>query len=202
MPRRNSPRSDNIRRALAQEAARLMAEHGIQDFLAAKRKAAARFGNVDSAALPGNAEIEAALAEYQRLFTADTHGTHLHRQRRAALKAMQGLAEYQPRLVGPVLVGTATEHADVQLHLFADQPETVGLQLLDRGIAHEITGRRLRVNSEQTRQYPGLRFTVDMQPIEATIFPVNGIRQAPASPVDGRPMRRADIAELRSLLGD
>ena len=44
MPRRNSPRSGNVRRALAQEAARIMAEHGIQDFLTAKRKAAERLG--------------------------------------------------------------------------------------------------------------------------------------------------------------
>jgi len=32
-----SPRADHLRRALAQEAARLMAEHGVRDFLFAKR---------------------------------------------------------------------------------------------------------------------------------------------------------------------
>ena len=35
-----APRSENLRRALAQEAARIMSEHGIRDFLTAKRKAA------------------------------------------------------------------------------------------------------------------------------------------------------------------
>ncbi len=35
-------RGGNLRRALAQEAARIMAQHGIQDFLTAKRKAADR----------------------------------------------------------------------------------------------------------------------------------------------------------------
>jgi hypothetical protein len=34
------------------------------------------------------------------------------------------------------------------------------------------------------------------------VFPVNGIRQSPASPVDGRPMRRADQAELESMLDE
>ena len=77
MPRRNSPRSENLRRAVAQEAARIMAEHGIQDFRAAKRKAAERFGVTEEGALPSNAEIEAALAAYQRLFAADTHGVTL-----------------------------------------------------------------------------------------------------------------------------
>ena len=73
MNKRRAVRSENLRLALAQEAARVMAEHGIRDFLAAKRKAAERFGLVDSAVLPKNTEIEAALAQYQRLFAAESH---------------------------------------------------------------------------------------------------------------------------------
>lgn len=46
MPKR-SARSDLLRRALAQEAARIMAEQGISDFLLAKRKAAQRMGVTD-----------------------------------------------------------------------------------------------------------------------------------------------------------
>lgn len=201
MPRRNSPRSENLRRAMAQEAARIMAEQGIHDFLTAKRKAAERFGNPDDAALPRNTEIEAALIEYQRLFAADTHGTKLQRQRHVALQAMRSLAAFEPRLVGPVLSGTATPHADVQLHLFAERAEAVALQLLDRGVQHEIIERRLRLDAERVRNYPGIRFEIDSQAIEATVFPLDGIRQAPVSPVDGRPMKRADRAELEVLLG-
>ena len=73
MPRRNSSRSDQVRAALAQEAARIMAEHGIEDYLFAKRKAAERLGVVEAAVLPKNVEIEQALVEYQRLFDADEH---------------------------------------------------------------------------------------------------------------------------------
>ena len=62
------PRAENLRRALAQEAARIMSEHGIRDFLTAKRKAAERFGVTDGNVLPRNTEIEDALAEYHRLF--------------------------------------------------------------------------------------------------------------------------------------
>ncbi len=43
-----------------------MAEHGIEDFLQAKRKAADRLGVNDVAVLPKNVEIEAALREHQR----------------------------------------------------------------------------------------------------------------------------------------
>ena len=36
--------------------------------------------------------------------------------------------------------------------------------------------------------------------IESVVFPVDGIRQAPISPVDGKPMQRADEKAVRELL--
>jgi hypothetical protein len=194
------PRVDNMRRALAQEAARIMSEHGIRDFLIAKRKAAERFGVTDNAVLPKNIEIEDALAEYQRLFGGDSHVESLYAQRSAALEAMRQLREFEPRLVGAVLSGTATEHSDVQLHLFADRAESVAIKLMDAGIAHEVTERRVKMNAERVLAYPGVRFEIDECPIEATVFPTDGIRQAPVSPVDGKPMRRANADELEQLL--
>ena len=88
-----SPRADHLRRALAQEAARVMSEHGVRDFLFAKRKAA-----------------------------------------------------------------------------------------------------------ERIVQQPALRLEVDDQPVEIAVFPLDGIRQSPVSPVDGKPMRRADAAEVAALI--
>ena len=200
MPKRLSVRGEHLRHAIAQEAARIMAEHGIRDFLAAKRKAAERFGVTDGAVLPKNTEIEMALVEYQRLFGADSHAESLQAQRNAALQAMRQLSGFEPRLVGSVLSGTATEHADVQLHLFAERPESVTMWLMDQGIRHEVTARRVKMNAERVLEYPALRFEVADHPIEVTVFPTDGIRQAPVSPVDGRPMRRADVADLEALL--
>jgi hypothetical protein len=36
--------------------------------------------------------------------------------------------------------------------------------------------------------------------IEATVFPVDGVRQAPISPVDGKPMKRASVRTVEDLL--
>ncbi len=198
--RKFNARGEELRRAIAQEAARLMSEHGIEDYLLAKRKAAERLGVTDTASLPRNTEIEAALSEYQRLFAADTHSQTLAEQRRAALAAMHLLAEFEPRLVGPVLTGTATPHADIDLHVFADQPEAVTFKLMDRGIPHEVLERRVKVQADRAVNYPAVRFSAGECTVDATVFPVDGIRQAPFSPVDGRPMRRAAITELTALL--
>ena len=200
MNKRRPVRSENMRLALAQEAARVMAEHGIRDFLAAKRKAAERFGLVDSAVLPKNTEIEAALAQYQRLFVAESHAELLLTRRRAAVQAMRCLADFTPRLVGFVLSGTATAHCDVQLHLFADSAESVLINLMDQAIPYEVTERRGKMNVERGLAYPAVCFAIDDQGIEATVFPADGIRQAPVSPVDGKPMRRATVAEVEALI--
>jgi hypothetical protein len=202
MPRRHSSRIDQVRVALAQEAARIMAEHGIEDYLVAKRKAAERLGVVDAAVLPKNTEIEQALVEYQRLFDADEHPRTLERQRRAALATMTLLSDFEPRLVGPVLSGTATPHNDISLHLFADRPESVAIKLIEHGIPHDVIERRLRMDAERIVAYPGVRFHAGEHAVEAMVFPRDGIRQSPCSPVDGRPMKRANRNELEALVDE
>lgn len=197
---RRSPRADMMRQAIAREAARLMIEHGHEDYGIAKRKAAERFGVTDLAVLPKNTEIEQALAEHQRLFVPETHANELTAMRSVALEAMQLLAEFEPRLVGPLLTGTATAHNDITLHLFADTPESVAVRLIDRGIKHEVAERRFRVRRDDIESYPAVRFMAGEHEIDATIFPRDGIRQAPPGPVDGRPMRRATVAEVEQLI--
>ena len=202
MTKRSNPRAEHLRRALAQEAARIMAEQGIDDYRLAKRKAAERLGATDIAVLPKNTEIEEALADHQRLFESHTHSSTLRDLRKTALQAMRLLKGFDPRLVGPVLSGTASAHSEVNLHLFAEGAESVALHLLDNNIPHRIAERRFRYEPDRLVPYPVVRFVAGNRDIDAVVFPVNGIRQSPSSPVDGRPMRRADTEELESLLND
>ncbi len=201
MPNKKLPqRAGNLRRAIAQEAARVMAEHGIRDFLFAKRKAAERFGVTDGGLLPRNTEIEDALAEYQRLFKGDNHDQTLLAQRLVAVEIMEYLAQFQPRLVGPVLTGTATEHNHIQLHVFADRAENIAFRLMDNGVPFETGERRVKMNVERVLTQPCFSLNFNDQEIDVVVFPIDGIRQSPVSPVDGKPMRRADLAEVRTLV--
>lgn len=199
MTRHPPSRSDHLRSAVAQEAARLMAEHGIQDYFIAKRKAAERLGVGEGALLPRNAEIEAALMAYQRLFGGDQHTSSLQGQRRVALDAMHLLKDFEPRLVGQVLSGSATGHADIQLHVFSDNAEAVSLHLIDHRYDYEVFERRMKMSHDRMVLVPSVRFEMDEEMVEAFVFPRDGIRQAPISPVDGKPMRRAGLAEVERL---
>ena len=201
MPKKYSQRAEDLRSAHAQEAARIMAEHGIGDFLQAKRKAADRLGVNDVAVLPKNVEIEAALRAHQRLFGRDSHDHTLKEQRRIALDTMRMLEQFQPRLVGSVLTGTATNYSDINLHLFADAAESVAMHLLEIGVPHEFYERRVKMDAERSINYPALRFEANGRTVDATVFPIDGIRQSPYSPVDGKPMKRADAREVSELVG-
>ncbi len=200
MPRKRSQRSLQVRYGVAQEAARIMREQGIKDFLLAKRKAAERLGISDRTSLPGNDEIAAALTEQQRLFGGAAYPARLRALRETAGQAMDMLREFEPRLVGSVLSGAITEHSDVNLHVFSDTAEAVAMRLMDQGIPYEMNERRIRYPSERIEQLPSFRFIAGDVSVEATVFPVHGLRQAPSCPVDGRPMRRARLPDLRALL--
>ena len=200
MSRRPNPRADLLRQAVADEAARIMNEQGVDDFLLAKRKAAERLGVTDASILPRNTEIEAAMMAHHRLFAHDRHAADLTNLRRAALSAMRLMADFQPRLVGPVLNGSASAHSEINLHLFSETPEAVSLRLDERGVPHEVLERRVRFERDRAVGYPALRFVAGRQTVDAVVFPLDGIRQSPSSPVDGKPMRRASTTEVEDLL--
>jgi hypothetical protein len=201
MPKAGSPRSGALRQTLAQEAARAMAEEGIRDFRLAKRKASERLGvDPSGQSMPTNREVEDALATHQRLFGGAAHEESLQRCRLAAVEAMRMFDDYEPRLVGPVLRGTVGPGGVVNLHLFSDTPEQVAVFLMGAGIPYEEATRRVRMPDGRTGEYPVFRFVAGEVGIEATVFPAVGIRQAPVSPVDGRPMPRANLREVESLL--
>jgi hypothetical protein len=191
-----------LRERLAQEAARLIIEHGMEDYGQAKRKAAARLGVTDAGVLPSNTQIEASLAERQRIFEPDTHPLRLQSLRELAAQLMQALSPFQPRLVGPVLSGTATINTAIELHLFTDSPENVALVLERRGIGFREYQRRYRFDNKKVTVIPGFSFSVAGARVYAITFPEKGLRQAPLSPVDQRPMRRAGRAQVLALLND
>lgn len=191
-----------LRILLTQECARLIAEEGIRDFLLAKRKAAARLNVSNKALLPSNIEIEQALLEYQRLFKSQEQPRQLQALRQAALQAMHFFERFNPRLVGSVLSGTAGPYADVALHLFADTPEEVVLFMLEHAIPFEDSERRLRLANGEYAYFPTFAFKAGDINVDLTVFDHKAQREAPRSPVDGRPMRRAGPAEVKALLED
>lgn len=189
-----------LRQRIAQAIARIMVENNLDDFQLAKQKALAQLGISGKTGMPSNAEIEAELALYQRLFRADTHPRLLRHLRNTAVQAMRLLADFSPRLVGPVLYGTASDNSEVTLHLFSYTSEEVAFFLMEQGIPYSLSERRYRM--AQVVTYPSYHFIAGDVEIVLIVFGIDDIRWAPPSKLDGKPMRRANLAAVEALLAD
>ncbi|MGH8113577.1 MAG: hypothetical protein ACREPS_00785 [Rhodanobacteraceae bacterium] len=195
-------RAHQLRRRIALEAARLISEQGIRDYRMAKRKAAQHVGVSDEGHLPRNREIEDALREHQRLFRAGEQPLAQRFRLETAREAMHFLARFEPRLVGPVLDGTADVHSPVSLHVFDDTPEVVAGFLGDRGVAFEASARTLRLDRTHSGEFPVLRFDADGVAVDLTIFPRDALRQAPLDRINERPLQRAPMATVDAMLAE
>lgn len=193
-------RTRERRRRLANEAARLMAEGGIRDFHQAKLKAAQRLGIHDDASLPRNREIEDALREYQRLFLGKSQAAGLRARRDAAVRALEFFRDFDTRLVGPVLDGTADSNSPVMLHAYTDDADAVPHFLEEHRIPAESRSRRVRLDRERNDDAPVWLFTAEDLTFDLTVLPADALRQAPLSGIDERPMKRASLTQLRRLL--
>lgn len=189
-----------LRAEIALVAARMIAQDGA-DYGTARRKAARQVLGVDQPKpnmLPDDLQLEDEVRKYQALFGGAAHAERLARLRAIALEAMQALADFNPYLTGAVLNGTAGEHDDIHLQLFADSAKEVQIYLLNRNVNIEISetphfkgGRHAAV---ETVSFPWQRETV-----HAELYEYQDLRGALKPRADGRP-QRLDAAGLRALI--
>lgn len=185
-----------LRAEIAAAAARMIAEDGA-DYATAKRKAAKLLlGNqkVRGDVLPDNAQVEEQVREYQALFFGEEHAEHLRHLRQLAVELMEKLADFSPWLTGAVLNGTASEHSDIHLQLFADSAKDVALFLLNANIDYEV--------SESTHfRYPDrsvetLSFMWKNEGVHLTLYDRDDVRAG------RKPADRGDLASVRALLAE
>jgi hypothetical protein len=129
-------RAAQDRTRIAQATARLIAEHGMTDWSAAKRKAARQLGVPEDARLPSNEDVQQALTDYHALFAGPEHTASLRAQRAVALRWMRRLEQWSPLLVGGVAAGWASAHSDVRIELVADDPKSVEMTLAGKGVQY------------------------------------------------------------------
>jgi hypothetical protein len=201
VPPRHIRKFRQIRLEVAAEAARIIATENQSNFHAAKKKAAERIGVSQRTALPSNLEVQDALQYYQRLYGGRDHASNLEKLRLVAIEAMRLLQAFSPRLVGPVLDGTAGKHSRVSLHVFCDGPENLQLYFLEHGIPFGQEQRQIKWHDGQYRMLPLMVIEQDGVKVELAVFSPIDLRQAPPSPIDGRPQRRASLVEVENLLG-
>jgi hypothetical protein len=185
----------HLRNHIAQQAAKLMSEHGINDFEAAKKKAAKILGvsPLQQGILPTNQEIQDELALFQQMFPSQSRETHIHTLRQKALRTMHILKPFEPRLVGMVLDGSATLHSPIHLHVVANTSEEVMIHFINLKIPYDAGEQRLILSDKQTMNFPMFRIYLAESPIEITVLPENSLKFTPKG-------ARATIEEVGKLV--
>jgi hypothetical protein len=189
-----------LRAQIAAVAARLIAQDGA-DYGSAKRKAARQVLGAEPALanlLPDNAQVEDEVRKYQALFLGESQPARLHALRTVALQVMEALERFRPYLTGAALNGTASEHSEIHLQLFADSPKDVVMFLLDREAQFELS---------EAPHFKGARhppvemvsFLWRKEGVHAELYELNDLRGALKPGPDGR-AQRADTAAVRALL--
>lgn len=184
----------DMRRLIAFEAARLIADDGGLDYGAAKRKAARQLGAADSGNLPDNQEIEEAMRSYQSLYQGDIQKDQLSQLRRLALEYMTLLEAFDPHLTGPVLTGTAGRHSEINLQLFWDDEKELEFFLFNRRIDYVRGEARFGKTG-----YPSFRIHDPRATLELVLYPRAALGQLKRNQADGSP-RRVRLAQVKTLL--
>ncbi|WP_020559970.1 hypothetical protein [Thiofilum flexile] len=194
--------TQDLRRQIAEEAARLIYDEGYRDYRIAKTKAAQRFGQQQSYLQPTNEEVEQALQDHIRLFESETQPAILRHHREIALEAMDFLQAFHPVLVGAALEGTSGPLSAVTLQLRANAPEEVMMHLDDHQIPFQTQERRLNYGKRQD-YYPLFRLYVDNIEVELLVIPDDPrFANAALSPITGKGIRRAEPQKVRELLAE
>lgn len=189
----------NMRRLIAQQAARMMAEEGLADYSKAKRKAARQLGCDEDHGLPSNAEIEQELRLHHEIFHSESQPQRLHLLRSEALRVMQLLERFNPHLAGAVLDGTAGRYADTEIHLFADSLKDVELFLLNKNIPYQVDEKTYRISGEKQR-LPVFLLDGAHGTIQLIIFATDDLRMLPRNTSHNNSQLRAGAASVAALL--
>ncbi|MBU1691903.1 MAG: hypothetical protein KJ958_01470 [Gammaproteobacteria bacterium] len=186
-----------MRERIAHQAARIIAEDGLQNYALAKHKAARQIGAPDTHNLPDNEEVERALRDYQALYQRGEQSARLSQLRQQALDAMRLLGQFNPYLTGSVLNGTATRYSDINLQLFTDSAKEVELFLLARQVPYKSGEKHLYFGSEE-RALPVFTLLEGSAEINVTVFAAGDIRQIPRGPSEKNV--RAHARQVEALL--
>jgi predicted nucleotidyltransferase len=187
-------KTSEMRRRIAHEAARMIAEDGGMDYGFAKRKAARQLGAPDSRHLPDNREIEEALRSYQALYQNQEQQDRLSMLRQVAVEYMELLEDFDPHLTGAVLSGTAGRHSEIDLQLFTDSSKELEFFLMGRQLAYRHSETRT-----DGQYYPRYSLEDPRAAVELTIYPAAELRHMRRLQSDGTP-RRARLDQVRALL--
>ena len=195
-------RQAGLRRAIAEEAARLMVDEDVREYIEAKRMAAdnllgMRVGS--QATLPSNGEIREAIVARARLVGGFAYAQRLAHMRRVAIEVMGALEPFEPRLIGSVASGKIHRNSDVDIQLFCTREDRLEQALSEAGYEFERIEHDV-MKDGVFRRYVHYHFDVAGVPVELSVYDRAELYVTRYSSIDGKPIDRVPRRRVEALL--
>lgn len=195
-------RRGGLRRAIAEEAARLMVDEDVREYITAKRMAADHLLGMrveSTTALPSNGEIREAVVARARLVGGLNFDERLAHMRRVAVEVMTALEAFEPRLIGSVASGKIHRNSDVDIQLFCGREDRLEKALWDAGydferIEHDV------LKDGAFQRFVHYHFDVEGVPVELSVYDRAELYIVRYSSIDGKPIDRVPRRRVEALL--
>lgn len=172
------------------------------EYFRAKLKAARQIckGWVKPADLPSNAEIRDEIQSLARIYEGERRVDDLRAMRLEALRMMERLERFRPRLIGSVLTGHVRKGSDIDIHVFADAISPLTRIFDELGVVYDVERKRVRKDGEE-RVFTHIHVE-DRYPFELTVYATDQKHTVFKSSITGKPIERATIPQLRQFLAE
>ena len=147
---------------------------------------------------PSREALLAAIRDYRELFRPQQLQM-LNQQRRIAAEAMHAFAEFQPRLIGPLVHGDGPLDL-MRLILIVETPEQVLLHLRDRNIPWQDTEVFMHHSGGRKLARPAVRFVAAQTNIELILLDNRTRSDPPRDPLTGGPLEMLGADQLNALI--
>jgi hypothetical protein len=137
-----------LKKRVAREAALLLYTSQEKEYKQAKKRAAE---TLRARILPSNLEVAKELDAIAEEMEGTSRQERLIQMRREALKIMQILEDFNPRLIGSVWRGVINKNSDIDIVAFASTPDDV-LTQLQKGNFSIVKTERLSVTKEGRKE--------------------------------------------------
>ncbi len=182
---------------MAEAAARYLYHGTYKEYIDAKEAAAE---DLDASTLPSNREVAEKLLEYALSLEGEGYWERLRELRLKALRLMEALERFRPRLVGSVWRGVVKPGSDIDVEVDFEDPEPVA-EALRRG-GFQVKGVEPIDVPEPLRMGSLWRIRTEVDGAEAEVIlkEHQAYLNPPACDIYGDPRKGLSITELRRII--
>ena len=158
--------SKTTRLSIANRAAEIIMEEGVEDYQYAKKKAVKHLdlGRFDT--LPSNDEIDNALLEYGSIFQDQIDMDIIMKIKEEALKVMELFHKFNPYFLSQITQGLIPKYPTININIFTDNMKEIEYVLLNHQINFEIKDSNLnehRSKKQSRKKLPIISINTELK---------------------------------------